>query len=123
MRPKLHRIAVLGATALTAAALAAPASGEPPASDGRFAPADTTVRSPSPGTLPDGFRSADSADPTRTRPVPSQQPLVVVESESTFQWGDAAIGAATTLGLILVAVGGSLVLRRSKHGHGAQMVG
>jgi hypothetical protein len=45
---------------------------------------------------------------------PSQQPIVVKVSDGGFHWGDAGIGAAGALGLILVVAGlrlahGSLV--------------
>jgi hypothetical protein len=36
-------------------------------------------------------------------PAPSQQPVVVHVSEGGFHWGDAAIGAAGAVGLILIA--------------------
>jgi hypothetical protein len=47
------------------------------------------------------------------RPRPAQQPPVVVQvRRDGFHWGDAAIGAAATLGVTLAA-GGVLVVARS----------
>ncbi len=46
-------------------------------------------------------------------PQPAQRPPVVIEvRRDGFHWGDAAIGAAATLGLVLAA-GGVHALRRS----------
>jgi hypothetical protein len=43
---------------------------------------------------------------------PKRAPVVVVVKSDGFHWGDAAIGAAATLGLTL-ATGGALLLART----------
>ena len=47
-----------------------------------------------------------------TLPVSSQSPTIIVRAGSGFSWGDAAIGAAATLGLALAAAG-ALALARA----------
>ncbi|HEY6758970.1 MAG TPA: hypothetical protein VI318_05745 [Baekduia sp.] len=42
----------------------------------------------------------------------------VQEASSGLEWGDAAIGAAGMLALILVVIGGGMLAVRYRHGHG-----
>jgi hypothetical protein len=49
---------------------------------------------------------------SQSRPRSGAQPTVVVETaRDGFHWGDAAIGAAATLGIVLAAAGVLLVRR------------
>jgi hypothetical protein len=62
---------------------------------------------------------AGPADAFGAKQPPSQQPIVVKVSDGGFHWGDAGIGAAGALGLILVAAG----LRLAQRGVGAGLLG
>jgi hypothetical protein len=48
---------------------------------------------------------AGPADARGAKQPPSQQPIVVKVSNGGFHWGDAGIGAAGALGLMLVVAG------------------
>lgn len=48
---------------------------------------------------------AGAAEAPGAKQPPSQQPIVVRVSDGGFHWGDAAIGAAGALGLMLVVAG------------------
>jgi hypothetical protein len=61
--------------------------------------------------------SPDARDAADTRPVVAVQPVVEVTASDGMDWGDAAIGAGVALGLVLLAAGGTLTVRRH-HGHG-----
>jgi hypothetical protein len=56
--------------------------------------------------------------PNPDEQYPSPAPIAIVrvtDPNSGFQWGDAGIGAAGTLGLILAATGGTLLLARRRN--------
>jgi hypothetical protein len=65
-----------------------------------------TLVVPSSGGEPRG--EAKSETPF-TRPIAA--PTVIVRAGSGFDWGDAGIGAAATLGLVIVTLGGAAALR------------
>jgi predicted NBD/HSP70 family sugar kinase len=46
-----------------------------------------------------------------TLPVRSQSSTIIVRASSGFSWGDAAVGAAATLGLAIAAAGALALLR------------
>lgn len=47
-----------------------------------------------------------------------RRPIVVRVDDSGFHWSDAGIGGAAVAGLVLVAAGGRIVLRRSPTSEG-----
>jgi hypothetical protein len=62
-----------------------------------------------------GERSWPGVDPTSAQAYPQYHVSpVVVSSTSSFDWGDAAIGAAIALGLVSVLGAGLLATRRVK---------
>jgi hypothetical protein len=62
-----------------------------------------------------GERSWPGVDPTRAQASPQYHVSpVVVSSRSSFDWGDAAVGAAIALGLVSVLGAGLLATRRVK---------
>ena len=118
----IHRIA---ATATVAAALCVPATA---AADDWHK--DGSVATGSKYTLEDGRApdqvapaepavqktSGDRLAPDRVGGIPSDNPVVpvtrIIEVPQTgFEWGDAAIGGAATLALILLLAGGATTLR------------
>ena len=115
----LHRIA---ATATVAATLCVPATAS---ADDWYK--DGSAASGSKSTIEDA-RAADRVEsavqttsgdrraPDRVGGIPADNPVVpvtrVVEVPQTgFEWGDAAIGGAATLALILVLAGGAMTVR------------
>jgi hypothetical protein len=118
----IHRIA---ATATVAAALCVPATA---AADDWYK--DGSAATGSKYTLEDGrapdrvapaepavqTTSGDRLTPDRVGGIPSDNPVVpvtrIVEVPQTgFEWGDAAIGGAATLALILLLAGGAMTVR------------
>jgi hypothetical protein len=61
-------------------------------------------------------RPVPSAESRRTRRLtqPVAAPTIVIRDSGGFDWGDAGIGAAATLGLVIVALGGAAL--RAPHG-------
>ena len=57
-----------------------------------------------------------------TRAIPSVRPPSAAAPSSGFDWGDAGIGAGSTLALTLIGVGGVLAAsnRRGRHTHHGQ---
>ena len=118
----VHRIA---ATATVAATLCVPAtaSADDWYKDGSAATASKYVIRD--GRAPDRVAPAESAvqttsgdrrAPDRVGGIPADNPVVpvtrVVEvPQSGFEWGDAAIGGAATLALILLLAGGAMTVR------------
>lgn len=119
MRPDQYLKTALAVT-LTLGAIAAPA-----------ASADTGqagwVVQPNPDQQAAQLARAAATKPSETTPVvrpnPDQQtpvsaPATIVRvsnPSSGFDWGDAGIGAAGALGLILAATGGGLMLARRRN--------
>jgi hypothetical protein len=62
----------------------------------------------------------DARDAANPRPIVNVPPVVErVTPASGMDWGDAAIGAGATLGLVLLAIGGAMAVGRHRaHGHG-----
>ena len=55
-------------------------------------------------------------NPDEQYPMPTPTTIVrVTDPNGGFHWGDAGIGAAGTLGLILAATGGTLLLARRRN--------
>jgi hypothetical protein len=100
----------------TAAALAALiVAGGASAADAVARPDDRPTHGP--GAIANAQRDVvlrpdDRAD----RRLPNEAPVVQPASASGFDWFDAGIGAAATLGVVLLVAGGSVVILR----HGAQ---
>lgn len=98
----LRRCTRLAAVALAAAAFSPPAAVAVP-----------DYRS-SGGTLD---RSVDTTPKAPTSIIPREPvrvagPTVVVEADSSsFQWGDAAVGAAVLAGLLTIGAAGSVLVR------------
>ena len=62
-----------------------------------------------------GIRPDDRASWGTVHGVGSR--IVAVQSEADgFDWGDAGIGAAGAVAIVLVGVGSALTLRRNRHG-------
>jgi hypothetical protein len=77
----------------------------------------TEVLTGSPANLSNAIRSS--------RPVGPPATIVrVTTSDSSFDWGDAAIGAAGGFALSMIAVGGAVATtqRRDRHTHGTARV-
>ena len=53
--------------------------------------------------------------PARTTPSQPAVQIVRVSTPGGFDWGDAGIGAAGTLGLSTLAIGSALVIAASRH--------
>jgi hypothetical protein len=62
-------------------------------------------------------RSPDAIDAADSRPVTVQPVIRRVSASGGMDWGDAAIGAGATLGLVLLATGGALTVSRRRHAH------
>jgi hypothetical protein len=123
-----HRFTRAAAIAVAVAALAAPSavaqsaavSPAPIANGGRAQP---DLRSPDaidaaspPATVQQDGRSPDTRDAAEGRGAANSPEVVVVKlveprvtTVDGFHWADAAIGAGTLLGLILLAVGGGAI--------------
>jgi hypothetical protein len=104
---RLTRSAALG---LAIAALAAPAaSADPHGQDPNYPLPETTyqdLRSPDARDAADGRGTFNAPEVTVVK-VPAAQPAPASDG---LDWGDAGIGAAGVLGLVLVALGGSLAV-------------
>jgi hypothetical protein len=96
----IHR--VVAATTI-AAALCVPATA---AADDK-AGAQSPVRQQVDLVSPD---ARDSARPPVHVPAPARTRIVEVP-QAGFEWGDAAIGGAATLALVLLVAGGGMTLR------------
>jgi hypothetical protein len=95
---RFTRLARLLATAMTAAALAAPAAVARPALD------------PPPSA---GDRAATTA--IEPEPNPAEAPVVVRQIDTAFDWGSAAIGAGGAGALlVLVSLGGFFYATRNR---------
>jgi hypothetical protein len=46
--------------------------------------------------------------------APAPAPAPIAPTSTAFQWGDAGIGAASSFGIVALAFGGVLVLRRRR---------
>jgi hypothetical protein len=64
---------------------------------------------------PEGATGTTSQQPTV--PVPAKPARVVLIAPAGFDWGDAAIGAGATLGLVLATAGGGVALSRRRARH------
>ena len=62
-------------------------------------------------------RSPDAKDAANPQPVTVQPVIERVTPADGMDWGDAAIGAGATLGLVLLASGGVLTVSRRRHAH------
>jgi hypothetical protein len=100
MRIRSHLLATSLAVAASGAALASPATA--------FTMDD--LRSP------DAIDAADAASTTPSRTeitvTPPPPPPRTLEVSSGFDWGSAAIGAGGAIGLVAVATGAGVTLRR-----------
>jgi len=67
-------------------------------------------------TLPSPTNWVVRPNPDEQYPTPAPTTIVrVTDPKGGFDWGDAGIGAAGTLGLILAATGGTLLLARHRN--------
>ena len=101
--------------AIVAAALAPLAPAGAAAADGIVRPDDRATHGPAAIEAAQRdvvLRPDDRAD----RRLPDQAPLVLPTAGDGFDWADAGVGSAATLGLVLLVAGGSVMLVR----HGAQ---
>jgi hypothetical protein len=123
-RRRLSRSAALG---LALAALAAPAAGAQQdlrspdtrdAAEGYTPPPPSSIATP-PGSPYQDLRSPDARDAADRRGsfnspevtvVKITQPSPATSSGGGLDWGDAGIGAAGLLGLILIGLGGTLAV-------------
>jgi hypothetical protein len=115
-----QNVKTTAAVALALAAIAAPAASAQTVQAGR-------VVQPNPDQQAAQLARAAAPNPAPTtsvvRPNPDQQtpltaPVTIVRVTNPsggFDWGDASIGAAGTLGLILAATGGGLLLERRRN--------
>jgi hypothetical protein len=55
--------------------------------------------------------AARAADTDRTQPRGQTTPSVTIVESGAFDWGDAGVGAAGALGLVLAAAGVAVVVR------------
>ena len=83
------------------------------------APLDAGSAVPNPDYLPNGWavsRHDASAplDAGSAVPNPDYLPSVKVTTGSGFDWGDAGIGAGSTVGLVLIAMGCGFVVSRNR---------
>jgi hypothetical protein len=123
IRPRLSRSAAIG---LALAALAAPAASAAPLQDLRSP--DTRdagmVAAVQPQPSRQDFRSPDVRDHADGRGTFNAPEVTVVKvpatatpekapSASALDWSDVAIGAGAALGVMLLAIGGSLAVRQS----------
>jgi hypothetical protein len=106
-----HHIRSIAIALATATAIAAPAAAQdlrsPDAADLSARPAIANV----------DLRSPDAADPYSGVPVRvvEHAPVVSVrEVDSGFDWGAAGAGAGALLALVLLAMGGSVFLKRHR---------
>lgn len=112
MLPKNHRRHVALGLVLAAGALPASAAArtDTPARDTGAQPASAGVNLSS----PDARDAAAGIDLSRTA-VP-QVDVVKVSAGSSFDWGDAAIGAGGAAGLVLLVLGGTVAGVRRRGG-------
>jgi hypothetical protein len=111
------------------AALAAQSSADasrvdPRSPDARDAAARAVAASAQTYSIVDG-RSPDTRDVARgvkLGAAPSPAATVSHVSSNSFQWGDASLGAAFVLALLIV-VGGTTLLYRRRHDPGARLAG
>jgi hypothetical protein len=62
-------------------------------------------------------QSIAEAQALGARPLPSTPTAITVTAPGGFHWGDAGIGAAATLGIVLILAGLGLYLARSRRRH------
>jgi hypothetical protein len=117
---RLFRMATLG---LTMAAVAAPTAGasqdlrSPDAID-----AGSALQQVQPQQPAQDLRSPDAADAAQGSAASTPPRVTVVKvsepapSSSSFDWGDAGIGAGAALGLLLIGLAGVLVAIHRRHG-------
>jgi hypothetical protein len=99
--------------AIVAAAFFVPAAGAQPIDVAAFGAAPSAGATPD-ATLPLAVeRTASGANPVAQSTPVTNSPSVASPS-SGFDWGDAAIGAGVTAGVIAVGLGGALGGRRLK---------
>jgi hypothetical protein len=96
----IHRVA---ATATIAAALCVPAA----------AAADDWYETGTPAKATQDYLTPDARDSGRPPVHVSALPRtrIVEVPQAGFEWGDAAIGGAATLALVLLVAGGGMTLR------------
>jgi hypothetical protein len=108
-------------TALALTAVAAPAAFARPAEPMHTAAADRALAARGPST-PSDLRTPDATDAAAA--AASSSPVKVVRTaqstSSSFDWGDAAIGAGGTFAAIVLSAGAVMALsRRRQHPAGA----
>src|SRR5262249_32745238 len=64
--------------------------------------------------IPPSRADASSDSPSKARPSGASSPTIV--EPSAFDWGDAGVGAAGALGLVFIAGGVLIVIRRDSPG-------
>jgi hypothetical protein len=116
MRPSQHIKPGLAVT-LVLAAISAPAASAHAGWVVRLNPDQQAAQLASAAaTLPSTTNWVVRPNPDEQYPMPAPITLVrVTDPNGGFDWGDAGIGAAGTLGLILAATGGTLLLARRRH--------
>ena len=122
-----RRIRSIAIALAATAAIASPATASaqdlrsPDAADPSGQPAVANIDPRSPDAAdpsrgaPVDLRSPDAADPYSGVPVQVVEPAPVVtvrEVDTGFDWGDAGLGAGALLTLALLAMGGSLFVKR-----------
>jgi hypothetical protein len=130
--PSIRSIATVSAIVLATLAVAGPAG----AADGAQRPDDRTMRGPGGIALTNEWAAAESSarpddrpmhgpgaieaarrdvlrpDDRADRRLPSSAPLAQPTPGNGFDWLDAGIGSAATLGLVLLVAGASMVRLR-----------
>jgi hypothetical protein len=112
----LRRLVAVAASGAVVLCFAAGASADPQVQDLRSPDAidAALVRAKGPDLRsPD---AVDAADGRVTAVVAAPALREVTTSSTGFDWGDAAIGAAGAIGLILLGTGAVLLVRRHSHG-------
>jgi hypothetical protein len=110
MKNLLAAVAILASLAFASAAFATPNGPQGHPVD--RADASTAEANPYQTT---GSASAALQGYTTSRPGSSPVTIVATGGGSSFNWGDAGIGAAGAIGVALVLIGGSLVALRRRN--------
>ena len=121
IRPRLSRSVAIGLALAALTAPAAAAQQDLRSPDARDASGVAEVQSNAPRQ---DFRSPDARDHADGRgtfnapevtvvKVPATAAPVPASSASALDWSDVAIGAGAALGVMLLAIGGSLAVRQS----------
>jgi hypothetical protein len=98
----------------TSAATVTPSDLRSPDVQDAASQAGTDLRSPDVRDAAVASRPA----PAAAVPAPVPAPAPAAEASTGFEWGDAGIGAAGMLAIVLLVVGGGMLGVRYRHSHG-----